>query len=90
LDGRNMQRHRHYEFIRFLNTIEEQVPVGKVTTPIVDNYATHKHPKVRNGPASPLDVPLPRLPHPGSIGMNRGGPRVQYAFRCRLYEPRGE
>jgi transposase len=27
--GRNMQRHRHQEFIRFLNTIEEQVPAGK-------------------------------------------------------------
>ena len=51
LDGtvssRNMQRHRHQEFIRFLNTIEEQVPVGKVIHAIVDNYATHKHPKVR-------------------------------------------
>ena len=28
--GRNMQRHRHQKFIRFLNTIEEQVAVGKV------------------------------------------------------------
>jgi DDE superfamily endonuclease len=45
--GRNMQRHRHQEFIRFLNTIEEQVPVGKVIHAIVDNYATHKHPKIR-------------------------------------------
>ena len=45
--GRNMQHHRHQEFIRFLNTIEEQVPVGKVIPAIVDNYATHKHPKVR-------------------------------------------
>ncbi len=27
--GRNMQRHRHQEFIRFLNVIEKQVPVGK-------------------------------------------------------------
>ena len=27
--GRNMQRHRHQEFIRFLNTVEAQVPVGK-------------------------------------------------------------
>src|ERR1700730_6938013 len=45
--GRNMQRHRHQEFIRFLNTIEEQVPVGKVIHAMVDNYATHKHPKVR-------------------------------------------
>src|SRR5208282_963860 len=32
---------------RFLNTIEEQVPLGKVIHAIVDNYATHKHPKVR-------------------------------------------
>jgi transposase len=44
--GRNMQRHRHQEFIRFLTTIEQQVPVGKVIHAIVDNYATHKHPKV--------------------------------------------
>ena len=45
--GRNMQRHRHQEFIRFLNTVEAQVPAGKVIHAIVDNYATHKHPKVR-------------------------------------------
>jgi transposase len=44
--GRNMQRHRHQEFIRFLTTIEQQVPVGKLIHAIVDNYATHKHPKV--------------------------------------------
>src|SRR3982075_3512348 len=44
--GRNMQRHRHQEFIRFLNAIEEQVPAGKTIHAIVDNYATHKHPKV--------------------------------------------
>jgi transposase len=45
--GRNMQRHRHQEFIRFLNAIEELVPAGKIIHAIVDNYATHKHPKVR-------------------------------------------
>jgi transposase len=45
--GRNMQRHRYQEFIRFLNAIEEQVPAGKIIRTIVDNYATHKHPKVR-------------------------------------------
>jgi transposase len=44
--GRNMQRHRHQEFIRFLNAIEAEVPVGKVVHVILDNYATHKHPKV--------------------------------------------
>jgi transposase len=45
--GRNMQRHRHQEFIRFLNAIEAEVPAGKVVHTILDNYAVHKHPKVR-------------------------------------------
>ena len=45
--GRNMQRHRHQEFIRFLNTIEAEVPAGKLVHVILDNYAVHKHPKVR-------------------------------------------
>ena len=41
-----MQRHRHQEFIRFLNAIEAAVPVGRIVHVILDNYATHKHPKV--------------------------------------------
>jgi transposase len=45
--GRNMQRHRHQEFIRFLNTVEAEVPVGKIVHVILDNYGAHKHPKVR-------------------------------------------
>jgi transposase len=45
--GRCMARHRHQEFIRFLNAIEREVPVGKVIHVILDNYAPHKHPKVR-------------------------------------------
>ena len=45
--GRNMQRHRHQEFIRFLNAIEREVPDGKIVHVILDNYAAHKHPKVR-------------------------------------------
>jgi transposase len=44
--GRNMQRHRHQEFIRFLNAIEAEVPAGKLVHVVLDNYATHKHPKV--------------------------------------------
>ncbi|MGH3924591.1 MAG: IS630 family transposase [Pseudonocardiaceae bacterium] len=44
--GRCMQRHRHQEFIRFLGAIERQIPAGKVIHVILDNYATHKHPKV--------------------------------------------
>ena len=45
--GKNMQRHRHQEFIRFLNEIERQAPAGKAVHAILDNYAVHKHPKVR-------------------------------------------
>jgi len=46
--GRCMQRHRHQEFIRFLNAIEAEVPAGKLVHVILDNYAAHKHPKVRS------------------------------------------
>jgi transposase len=46
--GRCMQRHRHQEFIRFLNTVEAEVPNGKAVHVVLDNYATHKHPKVRD------------------------------------------
>jgi transposase len=45
--GRNMHRHRHQEFIRFLTAVESQVPARKAIHAIVDNYATHKHPKVQ-------------------------------------------
>ena len=41
-----MQRHDQ-EFIRFLNTVEAQVPARNAIHAIVDNYATHKHPKVQ-------------------------------------------
>jgi transposase len=45
--GQCMARHRHQEFIRFLNRINHETPAGRELHLIVDNYATHKHPKVR-------------------------------------------
>ena len=45
--GQCMARHRHQEFIRFLNRVEAAVPAGKLIHAILDNYAAHKHPKVR-------------------------------------------
>ena len=45
--GRCMQRHRHQEFIRFLNAIEADIPAGKGVHVILGNYAAHKHAKVR-------------------------------------------
>ena len=44
--GQCMQRHRHQEFLRFLNRLERDVPAGKLVHVILDNYASHKHPKV--------------------------------------------
>jgi transposase len=44
--GRCMPHHRHREFIRFLNAVEREVPAGKLIHAVLDNYATHKHPKV--------------------------------------------
>src|SRR3954469_11868956 len=41
-----MQRHRHQEFIRFLNAVEKTVPAAKAMHVILDNYSAHKHPKV--------------------------------------------
>jgi hypothetical protein len=43
--GRCMQRHRHLECIRLLKAVEREVPAGKVIHTVLDNYATHKHPK---------------------------------------------
>jgi transposase len=40
-------RHRHQEWLRFLRVINEVTPSDKVLHMIVDNYATHKHPKVQ-------------------------------------------
>src|SRR3954453_20093872 len=57
--GRCMQRHRHGEFIRFLNAVERAVPAGKLIEAVVDNYATHKHPKVKAW--------LPRTPRVGFL-----------------------
>ena len=45
--GQCMARHRHQEFIRFLNKINRETPAVPELHLIVDNYATHKHPKVR-------------------------------------------
>jgi transposase len=57
--GKCMQRHRHQEFIRFLNAIERAVPAGKAIHVILDNgacpraghrpdpWAAHKHDKGR-------------------------------------------
>jgi transposase len=52
LDGRVigdcMPRHRHQEYIRFLKTIDFETPPELDLHLIVDNYGTHKHPRVQS------------------------------------------
>ena len=51
LDGsiisRCEQRHRHTEWLDFLRQIDRETPKDKSLHLICDNYATHKHPKVK-------------------------------------------
>jgi transposase len=51
LDGRVigecMPRHRHGEFLRFLKRIDRETPAELDLHLIVDNYATHKTPRVK-------------------------------------------
>lgn len=40
-------RHRHQEWLKFLKVIDQVTPADRELHLIVDNYATHKHPKVQ-------------------------------------------
>jgi transposase len=44
--GRTTQRHRHQEFLRFLQFVARRYPRGQVHL-VLDNYRTHKHPEVQ-------------------------------------------
>jgi transposase len=46
--GDCMSRHRHQEFIRFLQLINVKTPADMELHLIVDNYGTHKHPRVQS------------------------------------------
>ena len=45
--SRCRQRHRHQEFLQFLREIDSSVPEHLDVHLVIDNYATHKHAKVR-------------------------------------------
>ena len=47
LISRTEQRHTHVEWLRFLKQIDRQTPKGLDIHLIQDNYATHKHAKVK-------------------------------------------
>lgn len=45
--GQCQQRHTHAEWLKFLKKIDRSTPKDKAVHLIADNYATHKHPVVR-------------------------------------------
>ena len=45
--GETYRRHRHQEVLRFFRKVEKEVPKGREIHIILDNYATHKHQKVK-------------------------------------------
>jgi transposase len=46
--GTCMKRHTHKEWLQFLRLIDRQTPKERSVHLIADNYATHKHPAVRD------------------------------------------
>ena len=51
-----LPRHRHQEFLRFLRKIERSVASELDIHVILDNYATHKHPRAWLAPSGPLPL----------------------------------
>ena len=45
--GQCFPRHRHQEFLRFLRRLDEEFPAPTTLHLVLDNYGTHKHPKVK-------------------------------------------
>lgn len=45
--GQCQAKHRHIEWLKFLRQIDRETPKDKELHLICDNYATHKHPKVK-------------------------------------------
>jgi len=46
--GQCYARHRHQEFIKFLNCLNEEFPGAVKLHLVMDNYGTHSHPRVRS------------------------------------------
>ena len=46
--GQCYARHRHQEFLKFLQRLDEEFPADLKLHVVMDNYGTHKHPRVQN------------------------------------------
>ena len=71
--GQCMARHRHQEFIRFLNQINRETPAGRELHLIVDNYATHKASQGAGLARTASEVPFPLHPDLGVMAQRGRG-----------------
>ena len=76
--GECQPRHRHQEFLRFLNRIDESVQAGLDIHLVLDNYGTHKDPAVKNGWLGGHAITCTSLPpaHRGSIRSSAGSRKL--------------
>ena len=72
--GKCYKRHRAAEFLNFLKEIDAQVAEGLDIHIVIDNYATHKTPKIKVWLAADRIImsTSPRLHRHGSIRSNAG------------------
>ena len=64
--GQCLPRHRHQEFLKFLRTIDREVPKVLQIHVILDNYSTHKHDNVQQWLAKHPRFHLHFTPTPSS------------------------
>ena len=69
--GQCLPQHRHEEFLKFLRTLDHEVPKHLAVHLILDNYATQKHPDVQTLAAPPQEV-RPAL-HPDLVVVAEPG-----------------
>ena len=48
VNGQCFPRHRHQEFLKFLRRLDDEFPENLKLHLVLDNYGTHKHPKVQS------------------------------------------
>ena len=84
---RTEERHTHVEWLRFLKQIDRETPKSLELHLIADNYATHKHPKVKAWLAEPLGTAInqsepPHIHRAGQdIGRHVGNQRKSVRLR---------
>ncbi len=79
-------RHRHQEFLSFLREIDKAVPADLDIHCILDNYARHKHPKVKAWLASP--AALAHALHPDLQLLAQSGRALLRADHRQGHPPR--